>query len=91
LTTPDPIEKVARFYLGMLKSSPISGGHTAGVELKEAGAQAVSTQDDSEGRPVALKVIVVTKADTTTTVVISRAKTENETHVAWTHYRRFNE
>ncbi len=89
LTTPDPIEKVAKFYADMLESPLARGGQVDKADLKEADAKAVSTQDDSEGRPVTVRVIVVNKADTTTTLVISKAKTEKQTHIAWTHYRRF--
>jgi len=89
LTTPDPIEKVAKFYSEKLGTPPVSGGENARDEVKVADAKAVSTQDDSEGRPVTLRVVVVNKADSTTTLVISRAKSEKETHVAWSHYRWF--
>ena len=41
------------------------------------------------GRPVTLRVLVVSKTYTTTTLVISRAKGAEETHIAWSHYRRF--
>jgi hypothetical protein len=82
LTTPDPIDKVIAFY-----AEKVGKGDRAGA--KEADAKAVSTQDDSEGRPLALRVVAVNTADATTTVVISRARTEKETHIAWSHYRRF--
>ncbi len=88
LTTPDPIEMVTKFYAEKVGTPPASGGQIANAEVKEADAQAVSTQDDSEGRPVRLRVIVVCKSDTTTTLVISKAKSEKETHIAWSHYRR---
>jgi hypothetical protein len=55
-----------------------------------ADAKAVSEQDDSDGRPVTVRVIVVNKADTSTTVVISRARGEGETHIAWMHYIRLD-
>jgi hypothetical protein len=90
LTTPDPIEKVARFYSEKLGTPPALDGQNARAEVKQADAKAVATQDDSDGRPVTLRVIVVSKADTTTTLVISRAKSEKETHIAWSHYRRFD-
>jgi hypothetical protein len=89
LTTPDPIEMVAKFYAEKVGASPASGDQIANAEVKEADAKAVLTQDDSEGRPVTLRVIVVCKSDTTTTLVISKAKSEKETHIAWSHYRRF--
>jgi hypothetical protein len=90
LTTPDPIEKVLKFYSEMAGSSPTPVRPDAKAEVKEADAKAVYTQDDSEGRPVTLRVIVVSKADTTTTLVISRADGEKEIHIAWSHYRRFD-
>jgi hypothetical protein len=89
LTTPDPIEKVAKFYSKKVGTLPAADGQNTKAEVKAADAKAVSTQDDSEGRPVTLKVIIVNKADSTTSLVISRAKSENETHIAWSHYRRF--
>ena len=64
--------------------------HIDGTLLELSPEKAVSIQDDSDGRPLTLRVIVVIKADTTTTLVISRAKTEKETHIAWSHYRRFD-
>jgi hypothetical protein len=91
LTTPDAIEKVAKFYADKLATSPApGGGQNAKAEVKEAAAKAVSTQDDSEGRPVSVQIIVVNRADSTTTLVISRARSEKETHIAWSHYRRFD-
>jgi hypothetical protein len=90
LTTPDPIEKVIAFYSKKVETPPAAGGADPKVEVKEADAKAVTTQDDSDGRPITLRVIVVSKADTTTTLVISRAKEEKETHIAWSYYRRFD-
>jgi hypothetical protein len=91
LTTADPIEKVARFYSEKLGASTAPGVQNAGAEVKEADAKAVSIQDDSDGRPVTLRVIVVSKTNTTTTLVISRAENETETHIAWSHYRWLND
>jgi hypothetical protein len=90
LTTPDPIEKVVKFYSEKVGAPPSVNGVKTGALAKEADAKAVATQDDSEGRPVTVRVIVVSKADTTTTLVLSRAKGEKETHIAWSHYRWFN-
>ena len=53
--------------------------------------KSVSIQDDSQGRTVAIRVIVVHKAGTSTTLVISRANDEKETHIAWSHYIRIGE
>ena len=53
-------------------------------------AQSVATQDDSQDRPVKVQVIVVNRGKSATTLVISRAAGEMETHIAWTHHRRFD-
>ena len=76
LTTPDGFDQVVRFY----------------EEKTAATAQprAVTTQDDSTGRPVALRVLAVQKAETSTTIVISRAEGEKATHIAWSHYLKFS-
>jgi hypothetical protein len=86
LTTPDPIEKVIEFYSEKVGTPPAHVRQDAKVRVKADDAKAVSTQDDSQGRPVTLRLIVVHKADTTTTLVISRANSEKETHIAWLHY-----
>ena len=90
LTTPDPIEKVIAFYSEKLGTHPPTGRPDAKAAGKDAEAKAVSIQDDSRGRPVTVRVIVVNKADTTTTLVISRARSETETHIAWLHYLRLD-
>ena len=84
LTTSDPVEKVTKFY----SEKFVSGPQDAEKQVKGANAQSVSTQDDSQGRPVQLRVIVVNRAETSTTLVISRAEGEKKTHIAWSHYLR---
>jgi hypothetical protein len=74
LTTPDPIEKVIEFYT---------------EKLKAADDRPVSAQDDSKGRPLTLRVFVVDRVGSSTTLAISRAEGEKETHIAWTHFIRF--
>jgi hypothetical protein len=61
-----------------------------GTESERARASSVSIQDDSEGRPVKLRVIVVNRAESATTLVISRADGENETHITWLRSVRFD-
>jgi hypothetical protein len=86
LTTGDSVEKVTKFYSERF----VSGPQDAETKSKSADAQSVSTQDDSQGRPVQLRVIVVNRSDTSTTLVISRAEGETKTHIAWSHYVRFD-
>lgn len=86
LTTGDPFEKVTKFY----EQRFVSGPQDAGATVKGAIAQSVSTEDDSSNRPVQLRVIVVNRAETSTTLVISRTEGEAKTHIAWSHYVRLH-
>ena len=86
LATKDPMPKVIEYYKAKL--IPSAGSKTAKLEEKpttDAG-RSVTFHDDSEGRPVAIHVILVNTEKASTTLVISRATTESETHIAWTHY-----
>jgi hypothetical protein len=89
LTTPDPIEKVIAYYTEKFGTGESPDRQAGKAEVKKGEARSVSVQDDSQDRPVMLRVFVVNKADTSTALVISRAQGENETHIAWSHYRRF--
>jgi hypothetical protein len=91
LTTPDPIEKVIDYYT--TKLTPAADAVLPGnkVDAPTGDAKSVAIQDDSQGRPVAVRVIVVNKLDTSTTLVISRGRDEKETHIAWVHYIRLGE
>jgi len=81
LTTPDPFEKVIEFY-----EEKFDIDEAAATPADEA--KSVTVQDDSKDRPLALRVITVNQLDSTTTLVISRAKDEDQTHIAWLHYIR---
>jgi hypothetical protein len=84
LTTDDTVDKVAKFYTDKFVSSPSAPDAAPG----DHGPQSVLAQDDSEGRPVQVRVITINRADTSTTLVISRATGETSTHIAWSHYVR---
>jgi hypothetical protein len=84
LTTPDSFKKVVRFYNKKLGISADTG------EAAKGDAKAVLTQDDSDGRPVSIEVITVHRGNTSTTLVISRAEQEKETHIAWSHFIRID-
>ena len=90
LTTPDPIEKVIGYYTEKFGTGEPSDRQAGEAKANKGEARSVSVQDDSKGRPVTLRVFVVNKADTSTALVISRAQGEKETHIAWSHYRRFD-
>jgi hypothetical protein len=91
LTTPDPVEKVVDFYSEKLITPPEIISPSTKAEDMVPDGKSVSIQDDSQGRGLALRVIVVHKADTSTTLVISRTNDEKETHIAWSHYIRLGD
>ena len=80
LTTKDSIPKVTAYYENSLK--PSAASKTAQSE------QSVTSQDDSRGRPVAIHMIFVNTETSSTTLVITRAESESETHIAWARYER---
>jgi hypothetical protein len=88
LSTADPIEKVIDFYSKKLVRPADAITPSTKTEDLAPDGSTVSIQDDSQGRPLTLRIIVVNKADTSTTLVISRANDEKETHIAWSHYIR---
>ena len=91
LTTPDPIEKVIDFYSKKLatRSDAVLTGTKADALVPDG--KSVSDPGRFQGRPVTVRVIAVNKAETSTTLVISRANDEKETHIAWLHYIRLGE
>ena len=85
LTTPDPFEKVVKYYSERFAPpSPPAAGRT------DVDPKSVSSEDDSRGRPVSIRVIVVNGAETATTLAISRAVGEEETHIVWSHHLRLD-
>jgi hypothetical protein len=90
LTTPDPIEKVIGYYTEKFGTGEPYDRQAGEAKANKGEARSVSVQDDSQGRPVTLRVFVVNKAVTSSALVISRAQGEKETHIAWSHYRQFD-
>jgi hypothetical protein len=84
LTTADSFEKVANFY----EQKFVSGPPQVRAAVKGSEAQSVSIQDDSAKRPVRVRVMMVNRAKTSTTLVISRTEGETKTHIAWSHFVR---
>lgn len=86
LTTKDPMPKVIEYYKAKLISAAAAKAEEPGEKPAADSGRSVTFHDDSEGRPVAIHVILVNTEKASTTLVISRAATESETHIAWTHY-----
>jgi hypothetical protein len=88
LTTPDPFQKVIMYYSQNHYETRADKEPRGGVP--ETDGKSVASQDDSEDRSVKIRVIVVNRANTSTTLVISQAREEKETHIAWLHYIRLD-
>jgi hypothetical protein len=88
LTTKDSFAKVVAYYKGRLTLA--AGTQAAKVEGEAAAdaGRSVTFHEDSEGRPLAIQVVLVNTDKTSTALVISRGATEPETHIAWTHYEK---
>lgn len=89
MTTEDPVPKVVEYYRTKLKKEVDLGRGTRGGESGLESGRSVLFHEDSKDRPLELHIILVNADKSSTTLVISRAETESETHIAWTHYLRF--
>lgn len=85
MITDDSVEKVLAFY-----KTKLAPDKNADAKTKEKlkGGRSVLVSDDSDGRPFSLHTILVNTATTSTTLIISRAKSEKQTHIVWKHYTR---
>jgi hypothetical protein len=91
LTTPDEFGKVASFYenkFGVTAEGKAASATEAKSDEKPNEPQSVIVQDDSKDRPLAVRVFVVNRAKSSTTLVVSRADGEKETHIAWSEFIR---
>ena len=87
-TTGDSISKVADYYKNTLRSAVDSQGNETRLSRIPKTGRSVAFHDDSEGREVGVRVVLVNTEDSSTTLVISRGAMESETHIAWTCYMR---
>ncbi len=89
LTTKDPIAKVIAYYKDKLAPAARAKPSQPGEKPDADSGRSVTFHEDSKGRPLAIYMILVNTDKTSTTLAISRAATEAETHVAWSHYVKF--
>ncbi|HIE99233.1 MAG TPA: hypothetical protein EYG03_06990 [Planctomycetes bacterium] len=87
LTTADSVDKVVDYYKSKLnqKATPKKESQTG----TGPSGRSVTFHSDSGERPVVIHVISINTDHTSTTLVISRAKAESETHIAWSQYEKF--
>jgi hypothetical protein len=85
LETKDDFEKVVAYYDKAL--APPAADEKAGDATYVRHAQSVDIVDDSEGRPVKVRVITVARPRISTTLVITQGAEEKVTHIAWSQHR----
>lgn len=83
MMTPDSVDKVMAFYRNLLTRSEESD---AQLDLHSEVGRSVVVQDESIGRAFSLHTILVNAANTSTTILITRAPSEKLTHIIWKQY-----
>jgi hypothetical protein len=83
MVTPDSVDKVLAFYRDLLTRNPKNDGKL-GIEPSDG--RSVVFSDESAGRPFAFHTIVVNSTNISATLIITRGKDEEQTHVTWKQY-----
>ena len=83
MLTPDPVEKVLAFYRDLLTRNPASDKR---LGIGPLVGRSVVFSDESDGRPFAFHTIIVNSANTSTTLIITRGKDEEQTRITWKQY-----
>ena len=83
MVTADSVDKVLAFYRDLLTRNTTNDG-TLGIEPNVG--RSVVFSDESEGRPFAFHTVVVISANHSTSLIITRGKDEERTHITWKQY-----
>ncbi|MFG0331748.1 MAG: hypothetical protein ACF8TS_00175, partial [Maioricimonas sp. JB049] len=83
MVTPDSVDKVLAFYRDLLVRNP-TNDEKLGIGPKVG--RSVVFSDESEGRPFAFHTIMVNSANSSTTLIITRGKDQDQTHITWKQY-----
>ncbi len=83
MVTADSVDKVLAFYRDLLTRNTTNDG-TLGIEPNVG--RSVVFSDESEGRPFAFHTVVVNSANHSTSLIITRGKDEERTHITWKQY-----
>jgi hypothetical protein len=83
MATGDSVDKVLAFYRELLKRNPTNDGK---LGIRPDIGRSVVFSDESEGRPFAFHTILVNSADSSTTLIITRGKGEQQTRITWKQY-----
>ena len=85
MTTPDPVDRVLAHYRELLKRSRKNDEQ---LKINPTAGRSVVISDESGGRPFAFHTIIVNSDDVSTTLVVTRGKDEELTHITWKQYLR---
>jgi hypothetical protein len=83
MVTRDSIDEVLVFYRDLLTRNRTNDGK---LGIGPNVGRSVVFSDESEGRPFAFHAIVVNSANSSTTLIITRGKEEEQTHITWKQY-----
>jgi len=83
MSTGDSVDKVLTFYRDLLTRSPTND---AKLGIGPNVGRSVVFSDESEGRPFAFHTVVINTANSSTTLIITRSKDEEQTHITWKQY-----
>ncbi|QDT71707.1 hypothetical protein [Lacipirellula limnantheis] len=83
MSTSDSVEKVLKYYRELLTRNP-ENDKKLGVDPKVG--RSVVFSDESDGRDFAFHTIMVNTANSSTTLIVTRAQNEERTRITWKQY-----
>jgi hypothetical protein len=83
MVTRDSVDKVLTFYRNLLTRNPTNDSN---LGIAPQVGRSVVFSDESDGRTFAFHTIVVNSASSSTTLIITRGKDEEQTYITWKQY-----
>ena len=83
MVTTDSVDEVLAFYRDLLKRSSKANEK---IGIGPSVGQSVIFSDDSEGRPFEFHTILINSKNSSTTLIITRGKGEEQTRITWKQY-----
>ena len=83
MATGDSVDKVLAFYRELLTRNQTNDDK---LGIGRQVGRSVVFNDESDGRPFAFHTIVVNSANSSTTLIITRGKGEEQTYITWKQY-----
>lgn len=83
MVTTDSVDKVLAFYRDLLTRNPANDEK---LGIGPLVGRSVVFSNESDGRPFAFHTIVVNSTNTSTTLIITRGKDEEQSRITWKQY-----